>query len=152
MSSDTGATWVQSNTGLTNLNVSSLSVASDGTLLCGTASGGVFRSLEVVVGVPKTSSASVTDFRLVQNYPDPFNPSTTIGYSLPSQSYVRLQIYNVLGQLVITLYKGEQSQGYHTVVWNANVSTGIYYYRIEATVITDPSRHFVDKKKMVLIR
>lgn len=95
--------------------------------------------------VPKT-------FSLEQNYPDPFNPSTTIQYGVPLRSRVRLQIFNVLGQRIATLCDGEQSAGYQRVHWNANVSSGIYFYRIEATAINDPNKHFVDTKKMLLLK
>lgn len=87
-----------------------------------------------------------------QNYPNPFNPSTVIEYGLPAKSIVRLQIFNILGQRVATLYNGEESAGYQKLQWNADVSTGIYFYRIDATSVDDPTKHFVDTKKMLLLR
>jgi len=61
-------------------------------------------------------------------------------------------VFNVLGQLVATLIDGEQSAGYQKVQWNANVSSGIYFYRIEATAVDDPTKYFLDTKKMLLLR
>jgi hypothetical protein len=74
---------------------------------------------------------------LNQNFPNPFNPETTIKYSLREDAeMMELKIYNVLGQLVKTIHAGPQTQGEHTVVWdgrdnsNRNVTSGIYFYRM----------------------
>ena len=89
---------------------------------------------------------------LEQNFPNPFNPTTTIQYGLPTRSQVSLRIYNILGQRVVDLVNAEQAAGYQSVVWNANVASGIYFYRIEAVSLADPGKRFVDVKKMVLVR
>ena len=71
-----------------------------------------------------------------ENYPNPFNPSTTISYTLPESSQVSLDIYNVKGQLVRRLISGVQNRGQHHVVWNGKdvngnlCSSGFYFYRI----------------------
>ncbi len=91
-------------------------------------------------------------YSLSQNYPNPFNPSTTIKYSLPDRSQVRLQIFNILGQMVKELVNNEQTAGYKYVVWNANVSSGLYIYRLEATSKDNPSKRFINTKKMILIK
>ncbi|MEE9554387.1 MAG: T9SS type A sorting domain-containing protein [candidate division Zixibacteria bacterium] len=71
-------------------------------------------------------------FTLLQNYPNPFNPSTTIRYSLPEQSDVRIEIYNIIGQKVATLFDGNKQAGYHTVTWKAdNYPSGVYFARLE---------------------
>jgi hypothetical protein len=103
------------------------------------------KEAEVSVEAPKV-------FALSQNFPNPFNPSTSIQYGLPSQSSVRLVIYNVLGQAVKELVNAEQPAGYQSVVWNANVSSGIYIYQLEAVAIGDPSKRFVETKKMLLLK
>jgi len=78
------------------------------------------------------------ELALGQNYPNPFNPSTTISYQLPASGQVRLDIYNVRGQLVRTLVDAEQNAGSHSVVWNGtdkagqNVASGIYFYRLSS--------------------
>jgi DNA-binding NtrC family response regulator len=72
------------------------------------------------------------------NYPNPFNPSTTIRYALPEASKVSLVVYNLLGQQVRTLVSGSQSAGYHSVVWDGRdaagrmAATGVYIYRLQA--------------------
>jgi flagellar hook assembly protein FlgD len=79
------------------------------------------------------------EFSLIQNYPNPFNPSTTIEFSLPEVSDVKVVIYNMLGQEVITLVDEQRSAGYHSVIWNANdsngmkLSSGIYFYELKAS-------------------
>jgi hypothetical protein len=83
------------------------------------------------------NSVLPTKFALHQNYPNPFNPSTTISFDLPAKTHVRLYVYNVLGQLVTTLFDGEKPAGHHSIVWNAdNLASGIYFCRIESEAFT----------------
>jgi len=85
-------------------------------------------------------------FELKQNYPNPFNPSTIINYGLPKTANVSLKIFNSLGQEVALLVNNEErSPGYYQVQWNANVPSGIYFYRLQAG-------DFVETKKMILLR
>jgi hypothetical protein len=91
-------------------------------------------------------------FTLNQNFPNPFNPSTTITYSLPSRSRVRLEIFNLLGQRITALVESEQSGGYHSVVWNASVASGVYVCRLEATAVDNPTNRFLQVQKLVLLR
>jgi len=87
-----------------------------------------------------------TKFELSQNYPNPFNPSTTIRFSLPKETQLKINIYNMLGELVETLTEGTYEAGYHKVTFNAsNLPSGAYIYRIE-------SNEFVQVRKMVLIK
>ena len=87
-----------------------------------------------------------TEFELHENYPDPFNPATRIDYSLPFDSKVSLQIFDVLGREVVTLVNENQKAGYYTVDFNAsNLASGIYYYRMSAG-------DFTAIKKMVLLK
>jgi hypothetical protein len=87
-----------------------------------------------------------TKFELSQNYPNPFNPSTTIQFSLPKETKLKINIYNMIGQLVRTLADGNYDAGYHKVTFNAvDLPSGAYVYRIE-------SPDFVQVKKMVLIK
>jgi hypothetical protein len=105
-----------------------------------------------VTDVAENGQAIPKEFALHQNYPNPFNPSTTIRYVLPTRSRVKIEIYNILGQMIARLANSEQDAGYRSVVWNANVSTGIYFYRIEAIAANDPSKHYMDVKKMLLMK
>jgi hypothetical protein len=91
------------------------------------------------------------EFALHQNYPNPFNPTTTIKYDLKENAQVRLNIYNVLGQLVKTLVNEKQTAGYKEIPWNGTnqdgvkAGSGIYIYRIE-------TNNFVQLKKMILLK
>ncbi|MBN2354868.1 T9SS type A sorting domain-containing protein [candidate division KSB1 bacterium] len=72
-------------------------------------------------------------FSVFPNYPNPFNPSTTISYNLPKSAVVNISVYNVKGQLVKTLVYKKQEPGYYSIYWNAgNLSSGVYLYRIDA--------------------
>ena len=80
------------------------------------------------------------------NFPNPFNPSTTISYSLAKQENVDLKIYNIRGQLVKTLVNEAQDAGNYSVEWNGSdnnsnrVSSGIYFYKFETSVGTEVKR------------
>jgi hypothetical protein len=77
-------------------------------------------------------------FELHQNYPNPFNPTTRIKYGLPVSSTVRIDIFNILGQLVSTVINDKQPAGYYEVTWDAKTDTGadlpsgVYFYRVAA--------------------
>lgn len=89
-------------------------------------------------------------FRLEQNFPNPFNPATTIRYQIPVNGKVSLKVYDMTGKEVVTLLNEFQSAGYNTVELNASeLSSGMYFYGIE--VQSDEER-FHDMKKMVLIK
>lgn len=91
-----------------------------------------------------------TTFKLLQNYPNPFNPQTTIRYELPVASRVTIKVYDMLGRVVATLRDDEELSGIKIIDWNASgVSSGIYFYRLEAVA---GNQNFIDVRKMVLIR
>ncbi len=93
------------------------------------------------------------EFKLDHNYPNPFNPVTTIKYQIPMLSKVKLCVYNILGQLVITLIDGVEQAGYRSVNWNAaNVSSGVYYYRFEAQTLVNPHIGYERTGKMIVIK
>lgn len=88
----------------------------------------------------------VEDFELLSNYPNPFNPSTKIRYSLPQSSNVTLTVFDILGNEIETLVNEDKSAGTYEVNWNATgLPSGVYFYRIRAG-------SFNDTKKMILIK
>jgi hypothetical protein len=103
-------------------------------------------------GVAVLQGTVPSTWSLDQNYPNPFNPSTTIGYNLPVESRVQIQIFNALGERVASLFHGEQTAGYQRISWDAKVSSGVYFYRIEAVSTTDPNNRFVQVKRMLLMK
>ena len=85
-------------------------------------------------------------FALEQNYPNPFNPSTIVNYQLPSDNFVTLKVYTVLGQEVATLIQERQPAGYHSAVWDASyMPSGVYLCRMSAGTYTSV-------RKMVLTK
>ena len=103
---------------------------------------GAIAYVTAIDNVPTLAS----DFELCPNYPNPFNASTTISYSLPRQLQVTLDIYDILGRKVQTLYNGRQEAGEHSLIWQANdFSSGTYFYKLT----TD---HFEGTQKMILLK
>ncbi|HUN64655.1 MAG TPA: choice-of-anchor D domain-containing protein, partial [Bacteroidota bacterium] len=91
-------------------------------------------------------------YALASAYPNPFNPSTTIGYALPVESRVTVTVYSVLGDIVARLVSAVQPAGYYQTVWNAgSFSSGIYFYRLEA-VGTSGAESFSAVRKILLVK
>jgi len=86
------------------------------------------------------------EFALFNNYPNPFNPVTTIKFSIPEVQQVTLKIYNLMGREVVTLIDQELQPGYHTTKWNAgSMASGVYFYRLN-------SGNKSLKQKMILLK
>ena len=82
-----------------------------------------------------------TSFSIERNYPNPFNPSTRISFSLPEQSFVSIAIYDLLGREIETLVNGEMASGVHAVNWApGNIAGGVYYYRVVADNYTETKK------------
>jgi|GEM_PF-696778 len=98
-----------------------------------------FLTGEVSVGIPDK-------YNLSQNFPNPFNPVTKINFEIPSNTIVKLHVFDVTGKLVSELINKELQAGYHTIDFNgANLSSGIYFYRLV-------TNNFTETKKMVLMK
>jgi hypothetical protein len=101
---------------------------------------------------PNVSEGTVPRaYKLAQNVPNPFNPSTAIAFEMKDKGVVTLKIYNVAGQLVRTLLNGTKDVGSYTVTWDGKndrggaVASGVYFYKME-------TRNFSQTKKMVMLR
>ncbi len=97
------------------------------------------------------------EFQLFNAYPNPFNPTTTLKFALPTASRVLLKVYNMLGQEVHTLFDAEEiDAGYKEVTFNAsNLASGVYYYRLIAQPLETDGKidaTFTDIKKMLMIK
>ena len=103
------------------------------------------------VGVDNRNETFPQGFALEQNFPNPFNPVTTLRYALPERGLVTITIYDMLGRQVKTLINQTQDAGYRSVIWDASndygkpVSAGIYLYQIQAG-------DYIQTKKMVLLK
>ncbi len=94
-----------------------------------------------------------TEYTLSQNYPNPFNPSTTIRFGLPNESKVKLEIYNSLGQLFETLVDENLSAFYYEAIWDSkNIPSGLYFYKLTATSLSNPNNKFIQTRKMMLMK
>jgi hypothetical protein len=94
----------------------------------------------------RESGREATKYALHNNYPNPFNPSTTIRYTLPKAQFVTLKIFNLAGQEVVILVNRQQDAAEHSIQWQAeNLPSGVYMYRLQAG-------EFSETKKMILMR
>jgi len=101
----------------------------------------IFTSVEDYLG-----DGIPTEYNLIQNFPNPFNPSTTIYYSIPQLSFVTLRVYDVLGNEITVLVNEEKSIGNYEIDFDGEeLTTGIYFYRLQAG-------SFVETKKMILLK
>jgi len=104
-----------------------------------------------ITGVESNGQNTPEQYYLGNNYPNPFNPSTTIEFGLPEQSQVTLSVFNILGQTVFEMTDRSLAAGVHSAVFNASqLGSGVYFYSIRATGTS--GRTFVDFKKMLLLR
>ena len=106
----------------------------------------------IISGVkPVENNAVVGTYKLAQNYPNPFNPATTIEYQLKETGNLTLEIYNLLGQQVKVLMRGNQPSGTYSITWDGRndsgilVPSGMYFYRLKAG-------NFVQTRKMLFVK
>ncbi|MBI9031631.1 T9SS type A sorting domain-containing protein [bacterium] len=123
----------------------------------GQATGGMMMytaiDIDFASATPNTdiNNVAMPSMQLKQNYPNPFNPVTTIDFDMKKAGDVQLSIYNIKGQLVNTLVKGNLQAGNHSYVWKGNdlkgnqVSSGLYFYKLSSSEKTET-------KKMVLMK
>lgn len=100
----------------------------------------------VVTGVTQTGSEIPAEYKLYNNYPNPFNPATKIKFDIPKGGFVKLVVYDAIGREIEELISKELAPGTYETAWNADTYTsGIYFYRLE-------TGNYVDTKKMMLIK
>ena len=144
--SSTVVTYINS----TNSNPFTLTATSPGNYIVNAGRSGPLRwdsaSVNIVITGVNGNSSNPTNFMLYNNYPNPFNPTTTIKYSIPEASFTSIKIYNELGKEVSTLVNETKSAGTYEVEFNAsNLSSGVYYYKLQAG-------SFTETKKMILAK
>jgi len=148
VSTDRGTTWGLLNAGIPEaVLISDLTMtASDRTIRATTHGNGVYQRSMLPPTSVESGTLAPSSFVLEQNFPNPFNPATTIRFTLHASLFTSLKIYNTLGQEVATLVNGVKQPGKHEVVWDASGQpSGIYYYSLK-------SGNAIEWKKMILIK
>ena len=134
-SRDHGQTWAYADNGLPAVSVWRIRIVDDEVVLA-THGRGVWSLdlTQVLTAVEEEAGTSLpTSFELLENYPNPFNPSTTIGFKLAADSHIRVSVFDVLGRKVATLTDQLYSIGTHQITWDASaMGSGQYIYRMEA--------------------
>lgn len=146
MTTNNGISWNSINAGLTDTNVYCTAV-SNTHLFAGTYEGKVWKRplSEIITGINEENEVP-SQYVLDQNFPNPFNPSTTIKFRIPRKSFATLRIFDVMGKEVSNLISKDLISGEHSLQWNAeDLPSGIYFYKLE-------TESFTDTKKLILIR
>ena len=134
-----GASYEWTENDLTNGTEYTYSVSSVGVT-------GATEEIFTVSATPSFNAATITEYALHQNFPNPFNPDTKISFDMLESGFINLSIYNVLGQKVTTLVNGSMDAGRHIVSFEANnLPSGLYLYRME-------TEGFTAQKKMILMK
>lgn len=108
--------------------------------------------ITAMTGLSQNGAEIPAVYELYTNYPNPFNPVTSIRFDLPSSSNVKIVVYNIQGAEITSLLSNELAAGKYSADWDASAyGSGVYFYRIEASS-TDGLRSFVKVKKMVLVK
>jgi len=140
-STDRGATWTSEYTSTIGTSLRHINFVRTGSTTSGwvvSSIGGIASFYGTVTGIEDQTWEVPEEFALAQNFPNPFNPSTTIRYNVPKNAFVTLRVYDLLGQEVVTLRDEMQNVGSYEVVWNGHnavgqtVASGVYFYRLEA--------------------
>jgi ligand-binding sensor domain-containing protein len=140
------AQWSTVSGGLNDLRLKDFALGPGGYLYAVSDSGALSRTSTPLVAIGDPQSAQPSTYLLEQNFPNPFNPSTTLRYALPLRSHVSLSVFNTLGQEVAALVQGEEEAGYHEMKFDAsNLSSGVYFCRLQAG-------DFVQTRKLLLLR
>ncbi len=116
----------------------------------------------VPLPVEEVTNFFPTKYTLEHNYPNPFNPSTKIKYSIPRTSLVQIKVFDVLGHETESLVNEEKPSGTYELTWNAeNLTSGVYFYQLKAGVpstssgqvpSTSSGQVFIQTKKMILLK
>jgi len=104
--------------------------------------------IEIIISTIEESNNNLppAEFKIFQNFPNPFNPSTNIKYALPTNAFVNLTVYNMLGKIVTTLVNEQKQAGNYEILFDASeIPSGVYFYRLA-------TNEFTSTKKMMLLK
>jgi len=108
--------------------------------------------------MPGWSNVSVEEgekpirYSLSQNFPNPFNPSTTISYDVPEKSRVKISVFNMFGEEVALLENETKNPGRYEITWQSTLDSGVYFYRLEEMAVDNSKKNYVETKKMILLK
>ncbi len=153
-STNTGQSWQFLGSGLPMVSVYDMKIHPTAYYLAiGTHGRSMYKiDLNTIIGINSNDQLSASDYKLEQNFPNPFNPETTIKYSVSRKSFVQIKVYDISGRLINSLVAKALSAGSYSAVWNGkditgnNVSSGIYFYNM----IIDGGKSV--SRKMLLIK
>jgi photosystem II stability/assembly factor-like uncharacterized protein len=148
-STDNGATWTTLTWPAGVFNCTHMELvysAGSAYVYAACGDGSVCKLVQTVTGVNEPQTSVPDNYRLEQNFPNPFNPTTTINYSIPKASFVTLKVYDALGSEVMTVVNEEQSaKNYSYNLDFSRMASGVYYYTINAG-------GFTATKKLTLVK
>jgi len=147
---NSGVNWNNISTGLPTTHINKMFILNNYMFLgtgLGNDNSGVFKGLASgIVTSFNPQSEAINTYSLSQNYPNPWNPTTTIKYSIPKSGLVTLKVYDITGKGIATLLNENQSPGTYSIDFQgAELSSGIYFYRLQAG-------NYSDTKQMILIK
>ena len=149
LSTNYGSTWNQINDGFTGSAYYVLSLAANNDdVFAGTNAAGVWKRplSQIISDVENERTISPLSYSLEQNFPNPFNPSTTISFSIPGQEFVTLEVFNALGEKVADLVNETKTAGKYSISFDArDLASGIYLYKISAG-------NYTQTRKMLLVK
>ena len=122
--------------------------ANNDDVFAGTNAAGVWKRplSQIISDVENERTISPLSYSLEQNFPNPFNPSTTISFSIPGQEFVTLEVFNALGEKVADLVNETKTAGKYSISFDArDLASGIYLYKISAG-------NYTQTRKMLLVK
>jgi len=138
--------YTSDSSGLPHNNTTAIAIDNLNNKWIGTEIGLVVFNENGIVTVGCTNDLQPDGFSLKQNFPNPFNLTTTIDFTLPKSDKISLKIYNLTGQEIETLINGHQSAGAHEIKWQpAGISSGIYYYRLQTGAFSAAKKLILQK-------
>jgi Secretion system C-terminal sorting domain len=142
-----GVSWAEENSGLVQNSYLTNLIFDDAGFLYGTTYYyGIFKSVHSTLTSVGNSNDIVLNYTLGQNYPNPFNPSTTISFSISKSEDVKITVYDIAGKEIEVLLNESKLSGNYEINFNAkHLSSGIYFYKIQAG-------KFTQTKRMLLIK
>ncbi|HMT11673.1 MAG TPA: T9SS type A sorting domain-containing protein, partial [Ignavibacteria bacterium] len=141
-----GSNWYHVNSGLENTSTSCIVRNTGGELFCGTKHRGIYKANESLISVSHISANIPKEFKLFNNFPNPFNPSTMIKFDVPFESRVSVVIYDLTGKEIEKLTDQYYKPGQHQISWNGSeFSSGVY-------IVTLYSEQNTLSKKIVLLK